>query len=155
MSEGTSAVGGALEQVAADIGRWIGAEIASVRASVDRKASVAVLSAVAGTIAVAGIIIIMVGGYVSLAEIWPAWAAGLIMGGAMLLIGLIVWAIGHFFVGRYQKRLADQRAALAQRLVKSDFTQISAVLAGLKDERIAIAAGAALLAGLAAGRKTR
>ncbi|MEQ9812824.1 MAG: hypothetical protein RLO50_08575 [Azospirillaceae bacterium] len=155
MSEGSSPVGDALEQVAADIGSWAGAEIASVQASVERKASVAVLSAIAGTLAVAGLVLIMVGGYVSLAAIWPAWTAGLFMGGAMVLIGVVIWAIGHLFVGRHQKRLARQRAKLAQRLVRSDLTQIGAVLGALKDERIAIAAAAALLAGLAAGRRSR
>ena len=55
-----------------------------------------------------GLILLMVAGLIALTEIWPAWLVALTGGGAVLLLGFIVMAIGASKIKKNKDLMPDQ-----------------------------------------------
>jgi uncharacterized membrane protein YqjE len=75
------------------------AEVALARSEIGEKveqAKTGVTSMLAGSVVLfAGILGLMAAAILALSRIWPAWAAALVVGGAVTLIGLVLVLVGR------------------------------------------------------------
>lgn len=126
-SEGTHSIGEILSGLATDIQDLIRGEIALARAELNQKLERVILAAIwlvgGALLAFAGLVVVLQGVAAALALVLPTWAASLIVGVAIVVIGALLARFGLAMLSL--KTLTPDRMAASLRkdaLVVKDHT---------------------------------
>jgi hypothetical protein len=128
------------------------AELGRVRASANRSVLRGASGLMAGGVVLVGLVLAAVGVFLHLMAMIGPLEAGLWVGGVLIVLALAAAGIAMAVAGQRAKRRAEADAAIARSIVSADVAKLAAaVQAG--GSGTMVLAGAALLAGIAAGRR--
>lgn len=128
------------------------AEMSRAGASAQRGALKGVAGMAAAGIAVLGLLLIAIGVFLHVAQDQGPLIAGLWVGGGLIVIAALAAMLGMSMAGRRAKRKAEADLAMARSIAKADFQQLTDFVKG-GSSSVLVMAGAALLAGIVAGRR--
>lgn len=138
----------------ADLQSLIDAELGRVGASAHRGVLTHMIGLIMMAAMMMGVLLIAIGVFLQLLATHGPVVAGLWVGGGLIVLAALGGAVAMAAAGRQARKRAQARAAMARSLVRTDISQIIAVLKG-EDRGVMIMAGAALLAGIVTGRQGR
>lgn len=135
-----------------DLQGLLEAELGRMQASAKRSALKGGVGLMAGGVVLLGVVLIAIGVFLHLAASTGPLEAGLWVGGVLIVLALVVAGVAINFAGRRARLRAEADAAIARSIVSADMAKLVAtVRAG--GSGVMVLAGAALLAGIAAGRR--
>jgi hypothetical protein len=135
-----------------DLQGLLEAELGRVNASAKRSVLRGATGLMAGGVVLLGIVLASVGVFLHLMDDIGPLSAGLWVGGVLVAIAVIVAGIAMSIAGRRAKLRAEADAAIARSIVSADVAKlVAAVQTG--GSGTMVLAGAALVAGIAAGRR--
>lgn len=135
-----------------DLQKLLDAELGRIGASAQRGVLVHSVGLLTFAAMMLGVLLIAIGVFLQLLATHGPVVAGFWVGGGLIVLAALVGAVAMAVAGQQARKRAQARAAMARSLVGADISQLVAAVKG-EDRGLMIMAGAALLAGIAAGRR--